>query len=69
MDKEYLKEAARVVESKLPDNHGFILLAIPFGPDARLSYIASIQREDAIKVLKEFLFHCGAAEEWMQHIK
>lgn len=71
MDKEYLKEAARAVEAKLPDNHGFILLVAPFGdgPDNRLTYIASMRREDAINVLKEFLLKAGAAEEWMKHIK
>lgn len=71
MDKEYLKEAARAVEAKLPDNHGFILLVAPFGsgPNNRLAYIASMQREDAINVMKEFLLKAGAAEDWMRHIK
>lgn len=71
IDKEYLKEAARAIEARLPDNHGFILLVTPFGdsPDNRLTYVASIQREDAINVLKEFLIKAGAAEDWMKHIK
>lgn len=50
MDKEYLKEAARAVGAKLPDNHGFILLVAPFGEGAnnRLTYISSMNRADAI---------------------
>src|SRR5260221_6288336 len=31
MSKEYMQEAARAVEAKLPDNHGFLLLVSPFG--------------------------------------
>ena len=70
MDREYLKEAAKAVEAKLPDNHGFLLLVAPFGQGEgnRLTYISSMRREDAINVLKEFLLKCGAAEDWMKHI-
>jgi hypothetical protein len=71
MDKEYLKVAARSVEAKLPDNHGFILMVAPFGdgPDNRMTYISSMRREDAINILKEWLLKAGAAEDWMKHIK
>ncbi len=71
LDREYLKLAAKEISARLPDNHGFILLAVPFGeqPDKRLTYISSLKREDAIIVLKEFLLNAGAAEDWMQHIK
>ena len=70
-DREYLKEAARAVEAKLPDNHAFLLLVAPFGEgeNNRLTYISFMRREDAINVLKEFLLKCGAAEDWMKHIK
>ncbi len=72
MDKEYLKEAARAVEAKLPDNYGFILLAAPFnesGANNRLVYISSMSRETAIGVLKEWLIKASGEEEWMRHIK
>lgn len=71
MDKQYLVEMAKAVESKLPDNHGFIILAAPFGEsdNNRLTYISSMSREDAVKLLREFLFKCGAEEDWMKHIK
>ena len=70
MDREYLKEAAKAVGAKLPDNHGFILLVAPFGEgeNNRLTYISSMRREDAINVLKEWLIKASGPEEWMQHI-
>lgn len=70
MDKEYLKTAAKAVEDKLPDNHGFILLVALFG-DAdgrRLVYISSMERTTAIAAMKEWLIKAGAAEDWMKHI-
>ena len=71
MDKEYLKEAARAIGAKLPDNHGFILLVAPFGEgeNNRLTYISSMNRADAINVLKEWLIKASGEEEWMKHIK
>lgn len=70
-DKQYLREVAKVIDSKLPDNTGFIFLASPFGgdPGARVQYISNIDRADAIKLLKEFLFMTGNEEEWMQHVR
>jgi hypothetical protein len=71
MDKEYLKEAARAVEAKLPDNHGFILLVAPFGEGDgnRLAYISSMRREDAVNALKEWLIKASGEEDWMKHIQ
>jgi len=69
-DKRYLQLAAEAVHDKLPDHHGFILMAVPFeGGDGRLKYISSLKREDAITVLKEWLINCGHKEDWMKHIK
>ncbi len=70
-DVEYLKEAARAVNAKLPDNHGFILLVAEYGEareESRLRYISSMTRETAISVLKEWLIKAGAEEDWMKHI-
>lgn len=70
-DKEYLKEAARAIQAKLPDNHGFLLLVAPYGEgdNHRLTYISSMERTCAIALLKEWLLKAGAAEDWMKHIK
>lgn len=70
MNKEYLNEACKALESKLPDNHGFIVLTMPFNdPSGRLCYASSLRREDAIKVLKTWLIKASGEEEWMKHIK
>jgi hypothetical protein len=71
MSKEYLTLAAKAIHDKLPDNHGFLLLVVPFNAegDGRTAYISNCEREDAIKLLKEFLFRIGEAEDWMKHIK
>lgn len=70
MNQQYLNEAAKTIEAKLPDNHGFILLVAPYSehPDKRLVYISSMRRTDAINALKEWLIKAGATEDWMQHI-
>lgn len=70
-DVEYLKEAARAVNAKLPDNHGFILLVAEYGDreGRRLRYISSMDRESAINCLKEWLIKSSGPEEWMTHIK
>lgn len=70
MDKEYLKEAARALEGKLPDNHGFILMVAPFSDQpGRMCYISNMQRESAVAALKEWLLKASGPEEWMRHIK
>lgn len=69
-DKEYLKDAGKAVDALLPDHHGFIIMAVPFaGGDRRLKYVSNLKREDAVRVLKEFLIRCCGEEEWMRHIK
>lgn len=67
-DVEWLQLAAKAAQEKIPDSHGFILLAMPYGVDGFMRYSATVQREDAIKVLRKFFFHIGAAEDWMKHI-
>ncbi len=70
-DVEYLKEAARAVNAKLPDNHGFILLVAEYGEpkeENRLRYISSMERKTAINVLKEWLIKASGEEEWMRHL-
>jgi hypothetical protein len=71
VDREYLKDMARQLEARLPDGHGFILLAFPFGEGdgQRLFYISNAKREDAIAALKEWLITASGEEEWMKHIE
>jgi hypothetical protein len=69
-DKQYLQEMCRVLDSKLPDNYGFIVLAFPFGesPRNRMIYASNAKRQDAIAALKEWMIQCGAEEDWMKHL-
>lgn len=71
LNRQFIEDASRAIEAKLPDNYGFILLAFPFNGegDGRLVYASNARREDAINMLKEWLLKCGAAEDWMKHIK
>lgn len=69
-DKQYLQEAAAAVHAKLPDHHGFILMAVPLeGGDGRLKYISNLKREDAINILREWLIQSSGPEEWMKHLR
>ena len=64
---KYAKEAAAAVVSKLPDDHGFVLLVMPIGRgDSRMSYASNIEREDALNALKAFLIQAGHDEDWMR---
>lgn len=69
MNKDYLQEAAKAVQARLPDQHGFILLVTPFGEGKRLVYVSTFERSDALNVLKEFLLRNDQAENWMKHIE
>lgn len=70
MNKQYLQEMAETLAEKLPDGHGFLLLAFPFDKqgDRRVCYVSNGQRADCIAALKEWLFMQGENENWMNHI-
>lgn len=70
LDKNYLRELARMIDNKLPDNHGFILLTFPFGndPNSRVTYTSNAKREEAIAAMKEFIITAGHGEDWMKHL-
>ena len=69
-DKEYLREMCKILMTKLPDNHGFILLAFPFGgdPGQRMIYASNADRRDVVNALKEWLIKSGEEETWMKHL-
>jgi hypothetical protein len=68
MDREYLNEMAKLLHAKLPDNHGFIMLAFPH-EGGRMFYVSNTQRNDAVNALKSWLIQASGEEEWMRHIK
>lgn len=69
MDRKYLQNMAEELVKHLPDGHGFILLTFPFERqgDGRTNYISNAERKSAVSAVKEWLYHCGIEEEWMEH--
>jgi len=70
-DSSRMHGVAEAVSNSLPDGFGFIVLAFPtegIQDDPRVAYASNCKREDCIKVLKNFLFMAGEAEDWMKHI-
>ena len=70
-ERDDIPDPPKWMSAKLPDNHGFILFSFPYGdqPDARLNYVASCERKDAINTVKEWLLNGSSAEDWMKHLK
>lgn len=55
MKRVAMAKIANLVKNELPENHGFIVFAFPFGTDG-MYYASNAQREDVIKALHEFLY-------------
>jgi hypothetical protein len=53
--KALLNELARRIDGLLPRGWGFTLFLFQFSPNDTLLYISNAQREDMIKVAKEFI--------------
>lgn len=68
-DKDWMREAIKAAESKMPDQTATILFSYPLGTPGNLRYASSINREDAIMLVKQWLFAMGEKEAWMDHIK
>lgn len=63
--RERLQETARMVETTLPPNTGYVLLAFDFGPGGRLEYASNAHRRDVVKMLREFIQKTESG--WMTH--
>lgn len=54
--RDRLQQIGRMVDELLPDKWGFFLMAFPFeDADGRMNYISNAQREDILKLMKEFI--------------
>lgn len=54
--EKQMTEIGRAIKRALPPTHGFLLLIAKFGEDEEEAfYTSSIERESAIKTLREFL--------------
>lgn len=53
--QEAMRKAGRALGKSFPKGWGFALLVFNFGPGGSLTYMANAQREDMIKVMREFI--------------
>ena len=53
--RERLQELAQYIAVVLPPNTGFVLLAFDFGPGGRTEYVSNADRQDVVKLLREFI--------------
>lgn len=53
--KKPLLEIGQLLKSRLPENIGFTLFLYDYGEGGSTFYISSADREDTIKLLKEFI--------------
>ena len=50
-----LRKIADKLKAQMPPNMGFTLFLFTYGKDGQLFYISSADREDMIKVVKEWM--------------
>ncbi|MCC7374289.1 MAG: hypothetical protein IT581_06520 [Verrucomicrobiales bacterium] len=63
-----MQDIGHAVNERIPEGFAFFVLIAPPSGSGRANYCSNMKREDAVKVMKEFLIKAGAAEDWMQHI-
>jgi hypothetical protein len=69
-----IQEIGRAINAQLPEGYGFILVISAYrtvepkteNETNTADYIATVNREDAIGVLKTCLFRWGINEQWME---
>lgn len=69
-DKLFLQNAMKTTLKIIPDGSAAMIITKRCGDgDHPVQYVGNLEREDAIKLLKELLFRWGEKEEWMTHIE
>lgn len=53
-------EIGRKLKAMLPPDRGFVLFTANYGKGGNIAYIATVDREDAIRMVREWLRHQGA---------
>jgi hypothetical protein len=57
--KALLRDISRIIKSQMPDGWGFTLLLFSYGAGGDLFYMSSAQRDDMIKLMREFIAKQG----------
>jgi hypothetical protein len=50
----------KTIKEMLPPDQGFILMTVEYGPNGNLAYISTVERDDAVRTLREWLKRQGA---------
>ena len=53
--EQKLKEIGDWLRSSMPEGWGFILLISSYGPGGATFYMSSVERQDAVNALREFI--------------
>lgn len=53
--KESLKKIGEEIRGQMPEGWGFVLLYGTYGQGGIMTYLSSVEREDAIKMMLEFV--------------
>jgi hypothetical protein len=62
VETEALEQLKRDILDVLPDDHGYILIALPIGIPAAPTYLSNMERIDAIHVMRKILEVFNQAE-------
>jgi hypothetical protein len=65
--RDRMQEMARAVDDHLPNGYCFIVMAFPVGKGGRLEYASNADREDVLKVMKEFIKYNESGENFNKH--
>lgn len=60
LDEMGTAKLGKLLKEYMPPDRGFILFTVDYGPSGNLAYIATVSREDAIRMLREWLRQKGA---------
>jgi hypothetical protein len=60
--REMLNDIARAIESRLPEQTAFILLATPFGAHGIAQYVANAHKNDCVLWMKETIARFESGE-------
>lgn len=67
--KSKMQVISKDIDKHLPEGFGFFVLVFPFGTgEGGTNYASNGQREQVIKLMKEFIIKCGHGEDWMKHL-
>jgi hypothetical protein len=53
--EQKLKEIGRLLRETMPEGCGFTLLISSYGEGGSMFYVSSVERQDAINMLREFI--------------